>query len=196
MKYLPRLFQPIALAAILFPVSNFVNAGEVKGVQVPDEITCGDSTLVLNGTAVRSVFGFKVYVAGLYLVEPSGDQDVIMSQDRGGKRLHMTMLRDVAGEKFESTILNNIDTNFSATEKQKFAGELKQFIRCFSGSNQFTKGSVVNVDYVPERGTLISVNGSVSEVIPGEDFYHAVLRLWIGTPPQESMKQGLLGKAA
>lgn len=195
MKYSPR-FLFIALAAILFPVFNFVNAGEVKGVEVPDEITCGDCKLVLNGTAVRSVWGFKVYVAGLYLAEPSRDQEAIMNQDRAGKRVHMTMLREVTGDKFEATILDNIDTNFSVAEKQQFAGELKQFLGCFNNGTVLKKGSVVNIDYVPEQGTLISINGSVFDAIPGEDFYHAVLRLWIGKPPQESVKHGLLGWAA
>jgi hypothetical protein len=196
LKYTPRCFQMIALAAVLFSVSNFVNAAEVKGIEVPDEINCGDCKLVLNGTAVRSVWGFKVYVAGLYLAEPSGDHEAIMTQDRGGKRVHMTMLREVTSDKFESTIMDNINTNFSASEKQQFAGELKQFLGCFDDSTVLKTGSVVNVDYLPGKGTLVSVDGCVYDVIPGEDFYHAVLRLWIGSPPQESLKHGLLGNAA
>ena len=184
----------IALAAVLFPFSNIVNAAEVKGVEVPDEIHRSDCKLVLNGTAVRSVWGFKVYVAGLYLAEPSGDHEAIMTQDRAGKRVHMTMLREVSGDRFESTIMDNINTNFSAGEKQQFASELKQFLGCFDTNTVLEKGSVVNVDYHPGQGTLVSVDGRVYDAIPGEDFYHAVLRLWIGTPPQESLKHGLLGK--
>jgi hypothetical protein len=195
-KNTPRCFQMIALVAVLFSVSNFVTAAEVKGVDVPDEINCGECKLVLNGTAVRTVWGFKVYVAGLYLAEPSGDHEAIMTQDRGGKRVHMTMLREVTGDKFESTIMDNINTNFSASEKMRFAGELKQFLGCFDTSTVLQEGSVVNVDYLPGQGTLVSVDGRVYDAIPGEDFYHAVLRLWIGSPPQESLKHGLLGNAA
>ena len=31
------------------------------------------------------------------------------------------------------------------------------------------------------------------DVIPGDEFYHALLRLWIGEPLQKSIKEGLLG---
>ena len=171
------------------------NSGLVlKGVDVPGEITCGEAQLVLNGTAVRKKYGFSVYVVALYLNSPKNDHKDIMTRDRLGKRVHITMLRQVSGETFNSTIQKNIDTNFSDSEREEFASELEDFMACFDSGAILGEGSVVNIDFLPGVGTEIAVNGHVNDIIPGEEFYHAVLRLWIGDPPQESLKTGLLGQ--
>jgi hypothetical protein len=39
---------------------------------------------------------------------------------------------------------------------------------------------------------ILSHNGREVGTIPRADFYHLMLRLWIGHPLQESMKAGLL----
>ena len=52
--------------------------------------------------------------------------------------------------------------------------------------------------YTNSGGTLIvSFNGSAKgSDIPGEDFYRALLRIWIGDKPvQDDIKEHLLGKA-
>ncbi len=166
---------------------------EIQGTKVPVEITCSDFPLVLNGTAVRKKFGFSVYLAALYLSEQSRDDETIMKKDRRNKRVHITMLREVSAHTFNSTIQKNIDVNFSTDEKREYSKELDDFLGCFRGGSDLKKGSTIDIDFVPEIGMLISVDGKAHEAIPGEDFYHAILRLWIGNPPQESLKTGLLG---
>ena len=166
---------------------------DIQGTKVPVEITCSDCPLVLNGTAVRKKFGLSVYLAALYLSEQSRDDEDIMERDRLNKRVHITMLREVSADTFNSTIQKNIDVNFSAAEKQEYSKELGDFLGCFSGGADLKEGSTINIDFVPETGRLITVDGHEFEAIPGEDFYHAILRLWIGNPPQESLKTGLLG---
>jgi len=190
-------FRTLVLSGILAFASHGsdVSALEIKGATVPSQISCGESSLVLNGTAVRSHWGFNVYVCALYLAEKSNSDAQIMTEDTNGKRVHISMLRGVSKEKFESTIRGNIDTNFSAEEKKVFAIELEAFLDAFGGGKDLAKGSVVNIDYIPEQGMSISVDDTVLDVIPGKEFYHAILRLWIGSPPQQSIKTGLLGQA-
>jgi hypothetical protein len=57
------------------------------------------------------------------------------------------------------------------------------------------KGDLINFDYTPEGGTRISVNGQAKgNAIPGEDFYSAVLRIWLGDKPADAgLKKALLG---
>lgn len=194
----PRFTTFIAAGSLsLFALFAGANASgvEVKGVKVPHQVTCADCPLVLNGTAVRKKYGFSVYVAALYLNEKTRDHQHIMERDLLGKRVNITMLREVGTDTFNSTIQKNIDSNFSAAEKQGFSDELKKFFACFDGGSELKKGSVINIDYVPESGTMVTVDGCVYDAIPGKDFYHAILRLWIGKPPQESLKTGLLGLA-
>ena len=48
---------------------------------------------------------------------------------------------------------------------------------------------------MPDTGTRITVNGQPKGAsIPGEDFYAAVLRIWLGDKPVDAdLKKGLLG---
>ena len=57
--------------------------------------------------------------------------------------------------------------------------------------------SVVHLDWLPETGTRLTFNGAAKGGnIPGEDFYRALLRIWIGDKPaQDDLKEQLLGKA-
>ena len=46
------------------------------------------------------------------------------------------------------------------------------------------KGDVILIDFLPESGTVVSVNGAArGKPIPGEDFYRALLRIWLGDKP-------------
>jgi hypothetical protein len=56
------------------------------------------------------------------------------------------------------------------------------------------KGSVVHLDYIPGTGTRITVNGEVKLTIPGEDFYRAMLHIWIGAKPVDGrLRDAMLG---
>jgi len=70
---------------------------------------------------------------------------------------------------------------------------LETFFQCFKNGVDISQGSEVTIDYLPGEGTIITSEGRQRAVIPGHDFYHALLRLWIGKPLQASMKTGLLG---
>lgn len=161
---------------------------------LPKTVTCRDCPLILNGHAVRSVWGFDVYLAGLYLMEPNRDEGHIMTHDRNGKRMHITMLRGVKSEKFESTIRDNIEVNLSEQEQALYKAELKSFLGCFGDGSALKKGDQILIDYIPAEGTFVTLGDTTFDPIPGDEFYHVLLRLWIGKPPQESVKEGLLGK--
>jgi len=181
----------ISCVMILAPLLP-AGAVEIRGVIIPNKIKIADSKLVLNGSATRTKWGFGVYVVALYLTKTNRNEKTIMGKDPHGKRLHITMLRKVSAKKFESTIWKNIEHNFTTEEKTRFATHLKKFMHCFDSGAKLTKGVIINIDYLPGQGTLVTVNGRKADVIPNHDFYHALLRLWIGDPPQASVKKGLL----
>ncbi len=56
------------------------------------------------------------------------------------------------------------------------------------------KGSVVHLDYIPGAGTRVTVNGEESITIPGEDFFRAMLHIWIGDKPVDGrLRDAMLG---
>ena len=58
--------------------------------------------------------------------------------------------------------------------------------------------SVVHLDWLPDSGTRLTFNGTAKgSDIAGEDFYRALLRIWLGDKPaQDDLKEHLLGKAS
>lgn len=170
-------------------------AAQALAGSFPAETVLQDQTLQLNGKAIRTVWGFSVYEIGLYLAQPSKDAGHIMREDRDAKRVRILMMRHVSQSRFSGTVQESVDQNFSASEKEQFSKELATFLGCFHNGADLREGSVVTIDYVPEQGMVVGVDGSRMAVIPGQDFYHAVLRLWLGKPLQPSIKDGLLGAA-
>ena len=58
------------------------------------------------------------------------------------------------------------------------------------------KGMRITLDWVPAAGTQLTVDGKPSGApIPGEDFYRALLKIWLGEHPvQDDLKKALLGE--
>ena len=54
---------------------------------------------------------------------------------------------------------------------------------------------MIHFEFAPEVGTRITVNGkALGSAIPGEDFFTAVLRIWLGEKPVDGgLKKGMLG---
>ena len=54
----------------------------------------------------------------------------------------------------------------------------------------------VALDWVPAAGTQVTVDGKATGApIAGEDFYRALLRVWLGdNPVQADLKKALLGE--
>ena len=186
---------PIGCLSVFWASSHlFAEADEKKTPPPKKTIEVSNNQLTLNGSAIRTVFGFEIYHVGLYLTNPNQSADAIF-RDRDRKRVEIKMLRDVSGKKFESTVRKNIKTNFSTKERENYAAELERFLDCFV-SRELSEGCVVKIDYVPSKGTQVFISDKQIDLIPGDDFHHALLRLWIGKPPQKSVKEGLLGLAS
>lgn len=187
----PDFLRSIWLALLLCQTA--ANAQETPAPGLPPAQTVGGQKLVLNGSATRTVWGFEIYRIGLFLAEPSRDEKAIMNTDRDAKRVHIIMLRGVAKDRFTGTVQESIDLNFTPEEKLKFDGELATFLGFFHEGADLKPGSEVILDFLPGRGMVVLVDGTTVGTIPGDDFYHAILRLWIATPLQKSIKDGLLG---
>jgi hypothetical protein len=61
---------------------------------------------------------------------------------------------------------------------------------------QGKKGDVIQVDWLPDAGTLVRVNGEPKgKPIPGDDVYRALLKVWLGDRPTSAgLNKALLGR--
>lgn len=153
----------------------------------------GGRHLVLNGEATRTVWGFEIYKVRLYLHQVMREAESIFRAQEHPKRIEIRMIRSVDEERFSSTVQESIDCNFSEAEKNAYSRQLAQFLGCFNNGADLEPGNVITIDYAPADGTVVKLDGRTLGTIRGADFYHTLLRLWIGRPLQKSIKTGLVG---
>jgi len=163
--------------------------------EAPAVTPTNSSALVLNGEATRTVWGFEVYKIRLYLHEVMREAETILGSKEHPKRIEITMARAVDEDQFTSTVQQSIDNNFTPEEKEKFSRQLSEFLGCFNKGADLKPGNVITIDFTPAKGTVVQLDGRSLDTIPGADFYHTLLRLWIGKPLQKSIKDGLVGAA-
>ncbi|WP_316884323.1 chalcone isomerase family protein [Ralstonia flatus] len=175
-------------------VSTAWAAVNVEGVPFDDAARVAGRELLLNGTGLRSVFVIKGYVAGLYLPERAKNAAVVLGM-KGPKRLQIHPLRDVGADTFIHALNDGIHRNQTEIQVQKLADRLTQLEEAMRQIGSTKRGDTINFDYAPDAGTTISINGVArTKAIPGEDFYQAVLSIFIGNSPVDrDLKNGLLG---
>lgn len=171
------------------------HAVDVAGVQFDERVRLGDNTLELNGAGVRSKFMFKVYALGLYLPRKTGDARQAIDQP-GPKRIRIVTLRDVGVDMFVDGLTKGLEKNHDAATLAALKPRLDQFTATLKTLGEVAKGSVITLDHPPGGATRLAANGKpLGRDIPGEDFYQALLKIWLGDKPaQDSLKEELLGR--
>lgn len=175
-------------------VPSPARAVEIEGMRFDDAARVGGKELQLNGTALRAGFLAKGYVAALYLQEKARNATVVLGTS-GAKRLQLRMLRETEPPAIMRSLRQGIRDNHSESQVQGLATRLVQFERTLGELGTAHKGDVINLDFSPQTGTVIAINGTPrGRPIPGEDFYQAVLRVFLGERPVDpDVKRGLLG---
>lgn len=189
------LMRAAALAAVVAAAPAWA-AVEVAGVKFEDTAQLGAQTLVLNGAGLRTKVVFKVYAAGLYLPRKETTATGVLSQP-GPKSVHAVMLRDLSGEEFADAMVKGFKANNTAADVAKFQPRLDELRSLMLQVGAAKKGSRLELNYLPGTGTRVMFNGEQKgRDIAGEDFYQALLRIWLGSEPVDAeLKSGLLGKA-
>ena len=177
--------------ALLLPLG--APAAELAGVQLPDRTQVAARELALNGTGLRTRFFFKVYVIGLYLTEKKNDPAAVLALP-GPKRVAIHMLRDVGADTFSEALVEGLKANQSEAEYRALEPRVQQLEAIMAQVQEAKQGMAIALDWTGSA-TQVSIDGRPTGApIAGEDFYRALLRIWLGEHPvQEDLKQGLLG---
>lgn len=169
-----------------------VVATELAGIKLDDLITIANTKLSLNGAGIRSKFIFDIYVGGLYLQQPAKTTKAILSAN-GPKRVRMVFLYDeVSKEKLTNGWSEGFENNLSEAELSR----LKSKITAFNGLFETVhKGDIIDLDYIPEKGTFVYYNSKPRGSIEGRAFNTALLKIWLGDEPaDEALKEAMLGR--
>lgn len=196
MHQAPMPYPRSLCLSLLLAVSLGARAAVIEGQHFDDRIRLADTELVLNGVGLRAVAWFKGYAAGLYVGEKSSSPDAVLAQ-KGPKRVRMRMMVEVESKEFVKAFDKGMRRNLGEAERAALRDRIDRFDRTVAALVTLKKGDVVDLDYLPARGLVLSVNGQPKgDPFDGEAFFAAILKIFIGSDPVDSrLKAGLLGKA-
>lgn len=185
------LAMALAAGAPAWPASP---AQEVAGIRLADKVNLGGQALVLNGAGLRRHMLMRIYVAALYLPERRHDTQAVLDGD-GPRRLRLTLLRALTTDQNLDALKDGLEANNSDTELEVIRPRVEHFLALIRALREVPAGTVIELDYLPEEGTRVSVNDRPLGRVPGESFNRALLRIWLGEDPvQISLKRALLGR--
>ncbi|MBA4177709.1 MAG: hypothetical protein C0505_14305 [Leptothrix sp. (in: Bacteria)] len=183
-------------AAVLAMAAGTVCAqpAEVAGVKVEPTTQVGATTLQLNGAGVRTRAIFDVYVAALYVPQKSPDAAALLAH-KGARRITITMLRNVDADTFAEALNDGLRKNHTEAQLAGWKTQIETLNANLKAAGEAKKRDVIQLEFAPESGTRVVVNGQPrGTAIAGEDFYTALLRIWLGEKPVDgNLKKSLLG---
>jgi hypothetical protein len=183
----------IAFLALALPAP----AADVAGVKLADteSLAPGAPPLALNGAGVRKRLMFQVYAIGLYLPQKKASGAEAIAAP-GPKRVAIHMLRDVAADQFTDALVEGMRNNHIEAQMKAFEPRIAQLSAIMAEMKEAKKGMRITLDQVA-GGTQLTIEGKAAgKPIAGEDFYRALLGIWLGDKPvQDDLKRALLGGA-
>jgi hypothetical protein len=166
-----------------------------EGYPFESQARVGDLTLQLNGLGKRAALGiYKPYAAALYLVHKETTGAAVLA-DAGPKRLQLRMLMIGPSSAFVDAFDKGIVKRVPPEQREAMKPRLDAFDDVLRSCGDLHKGDVVNLDYVPGKGTTLTMNGKVRGApVPGADLYNAMLSIFVGERALDKpMSAGLLG---
>ena len=168
-------------------------AKNVGDVAIPDTLTLPNSehALSLNGAGIRKKFFMDIYIGALYLPAGTTDSKTILSDTGAASVLMHFVYKEVSKDKIIDGWNDGLRENLSSSEFQALSGKLEKFNTLFKAVR---KGDTIRIDYNPAIGTEVRINDEWRGSIEGNDFFRALLKIWIGEHPvSSSLKNGMLG---
>ncbi|MBW8844887.1 MAG: chalcone isomerase family protein [Burkholderiales bacterium] len=184
----------VAGLGLALSLGGAAQAVEVGGLKFDDTVRVAGKELKLNGAGVRVRIVVKVYALALYLAEKKTTTAGVL-ESAGPRRFTLGLLREVTGDELGQAFMSGITANTDKAERSKFVNQLAQFGEAFVSIPQAKKGDIITVDWVPDTGTVMALNGKpIGEPLKDIGFYNAVLKIWLGDKPVDSsLKPEILG---
>jgi hypothetical protein len=173
--------------ALLLP--TLAATSEVAGVRLPETATADGKTLKLNGAGLRKKLMFKVYVAALYVENPSKDAAAVLSATEI-KSMRLHILRSLKG----SQVTDAISEGFERNSKDQIPKLKPRLDKLGTMIPDVVEGDEIALTWIPDKGTNVTVRGTDRGMIEGRDFADALFAVWLGpNPVQDDLKKALLG---
>lgn len=193
-KSLTTAAATIATVWALSATPVHAQPAELEGVKLAPTVQVAGAPLVLNGAGLRTRAFFKVYMAALYVPQKTGDAPTLLAQ-QGPRRVVIAMLRNVDADTFAAALSDGLRDNHTEAQLAALTPQVNALLATVRQVGEAKKGDVLQFDFEPALGTQVQVNGQKrGALLPGADFFTAMLRIWVGDKPADGgLKKGLLG---
>jgi len=169
----------VLLCLLCIPLSATAKVS-IEGITIPSKVVVESQTLTLNGAGFRSVLFMDIYLASLYLPQPSTKADFIIQTSRPAE-LRMNFLHGGAGHNMLARgWRKGFEHNQTAESMHALEGRLKKFSNLFG---DVRKGEVFMFEFLSNGDTQIRFDSQIQGVIHGADFQQALLAIWLGKHP-------------
>jgi len=187
MRSLPIRALPLCLALALL-AAPAAPAAQIEGVSFDERVELAGQSLTLHGVGLlRYRWVFKGYVAALYL--PPGVAAERVLEDLP-KRLELEYFWAIGARDFGAAAEQLLAQSLSPAELDRLR---ERMARLHAAYRDVEPGDRYALDYHPDTGTTLRLNGEPLETVPGADFAAAYFGIWLGNPPLDpSLKQQLL----
>lgn len=148
-----------------------------------------------NGIASYWMTTSEAYLAALYVEQPSADAQKLL-ESRQLKRMDIRITTPHwRPRSFEREWKNAITSNNVQGASETFAGD----ILAWTGmpKEPLQAGDRIVIDYTPGKSTVVSVNDVQLLTFANPEFFHVLLRSWIGDkPPYADFRRQMLQRDA
>ena len=174
-------------------------AVDVQGVSLDETVTVGGQQLLLNGAGYRKRGYFKIDVTGLYAQARFTTLEAL-EKAPGAKRIELAMLQDISGSQASKYFLIDFEASATPQEFAQLINEVSEVGAVYSALPKIKKGDVINLDWVPGKGLIASLNGQVIQVrgapmnyINNELLARIMQRMYVGGKTPQELRDNLLG---
>ncbi len=180
-------------AVLLFALSiTSGHAATISGIVVPETYNVNGQTLRLNGAGLRTltIFQVSIYVAALYVLQPSHDAETIQAEP-GAKVIVLHFLHDASKAQVEAEFRKGEQLNCGKGECDP--ADVPDFERLIAASPAVKVGDTSTYIYTPNRVRVLANDRQIGDFTDA-DLSRRLLIGFIGPhPPSESLRDALLG---
>jgi hypothetical protein len=153
-------------------------AAEIEGVEFPESIKVGETSLPLFGKGLlRYRIFFRGYVGGLYLPPKTSAKRVLEDVP---KALELSYFWAIKGELFGEAATDLLLRQHGPARVAALRDRLDQMHALYK---DVEVGDRYRLTYAPGVGTQLALNGKPLGTVPGADFARDYFGIWLGNDP-------------
>jgi hypothetical protein len=173
-------------------MASSAGAAMLEGANFPDSYTVDGQKLILNGLGLRTltIFRVRIYVAGLYLTQPSHDAATILNS-HGPKVVRLQFIHSGSKAQVEKEYREGEANNCGHGECA--ASDQADFEKLVAAAPAVEPGDTSTYVFT-DKGVKVFANNEMIGDFADVDLARHLLWGFIGNhPPSQSLRSALLG---